>query len=495
MGASHAAASPAALEAEVARVEAKAARAEAEATRAEAEAARAKVPAVAQLLSEEARSLVYSLPPLGPSKRALVLGMGGGCDVFAAFAIAQLWSEQESCHESAVVLYGNAVSPVLDTMQNNDHPILLPNVLYSCETDVKPLRQGDGGYGTTALEQSVPRGPEGSPLLVVVPRKSGALEEVSAVNCDSIHAALRRLKVDAIVCVDCGGDSLTGGRNFIVHPELGRDRQVLRACRESGIFCIHLVLGPGCDGESSAEELRKSVAELHRQGSYLGAWDRFPSAAHSLAELAKDLAPNRTPNIIARAFSQEAVGAVGGEQFAASAGELCTVDRWGRSVEIPYAWLRTALAFRVDGRHIAVEPPPSKQGKKPTAEEVRLGLGQFDEPLYGAVEGRQIRVLDAAWLCARPASWTLLCRQQLEALEGEGEQPYLDSAHVLACMKTEYRRIGVVSYGWASAGAPDPDGSRLAAIIKFLRANSESFDGVWWDVCAGWSRPRPWHSG
>ena len=112
------AASTAALEAEAARLEASAARAEAEATRAEAHAARARAQ---ELLPEDARPLVYSLPPLGPSSRALVLGMGGGCDVFAAYSIAQLWGEQASCHESAVVLYGNAVSPVLDSMANNDH--------------------------------------------------------------------------------------------------------------------------------------------------------------------------------------------------------------------------------------------------------------------------------------------------------------------------------------------------------------------------------------
>ena len=77
-----------------------------------------------------------------------------------------------------------------------------------------------------------------------------------------------------------------------------------------------------------------------------------------------------------------------------------------------------------------------------------------------------------------------MLRQQLEELEAEGEQPYLASARALSCMKTEYRRIGVVSYGWASAGSPDPDGSRLAALVSFLKANTDSFDGVWWDVCA-----------
>ena len=49
----------------------------------------------------------FPLPPLSASSRAIVIGMGGGCDVFAATALGRLWQSQSP--EGATVLFANCI--------------------------------------------------------------------------------------------------------------------------------------------------------------------------------------------------------------------------------------------------------------------------------------------------------------------------------------------------------------------------------------------------
>ena len=67
----------------------------------------------------------------------------------------------------------------------------------------------------------------------MVPAKSGDLAQASAANCAALSSSLQLLQAQMLVGVDMGGDSLTGGKDFDSDPELGRDRQVLRALAEA----------------------------------------------------------------------------------------------------------------------------------------------------------------------------------------------------------------------------------------------------------------------
>ena len=102
------------------------------------------------------------------------------------------------------------------------HKQLAPN-LYAVPPDLVPLKPGQEAYGTTLLEQSVPRGPEGSPLLFVVPHggvrggdqvTEDDVARLTAANSAAVHEALRALRVSEVLAVDCGGDVLTGGLDF-----------------------------------------------------------------------------------------------------------------------------------------------------------------------------------------------------------------------------------------------------------------------------------------
>lgn len=123
------------------------------------------------------------------------------------------------------------------------------------------------------------------------------------------------------------------------NPELGRDRQVLAALRSSGIPFVHIILGPGCDGESSIEAMRTAVHDMHSRGLLLGWFSLDGALSTSMARLAQSLSPNRTPNIISQALANLE------DASDDSVEELFTIRRHGREQSIPAQWLTIGLAF------------------------------------------------------------------------------------------------------------------------------------------------------
>jgi len=282
---------------------------------------------------------VWSPPPLGPGARALVLGVGGGCDVFAAYALSQLWSRTAA--RGALVMYANCIG---ERKLGEGHAERAPH-LWAVPPTPRPLEPGEDGYGTTVLEQSVPRGPEGSPLLFVVPHGGSNVQgataddvpRLTAANSAAIHGALRALRVSEILAVDCGGDVLTGGLDFAGDVELGRDRQVLHALQTSGIPFTLLVLGPGCDAESSVPAMTAAVRAAAERGELVGVLP-LDEVAPLAASFCAGLSASRTPNVI-NAAVQRPLAAEGED-------ELCTITRHGTTQRIPCAWLRLGLALK-----------------------------------------------------------------------------------------------------------------------------------------------------
>ena len=285
---------------------------------------------------------IFNLPPLSPGERALVVGMGGGCDVFAATAIARKWKNSSSL---STVLFANCIG---ERCMPNDHE-LLTQCLYRLPPNVTPLVNGKEGYGTTLLEQSVdPRGDEGSPFLIVVPKdgKSGLpLEQVTSENVNAVVGALDFLNVDSVIAVDLGGDSLTGGVDYEGGSfEFGRDRQVLHALAASGRKVTQLVFGPGCDGESSIEAMQAAVQAAESSGKLLGVLPLTDELVPEMARMAAPLSASRTPNVLARAAAHVAEAA-GHDQ---AAPPLCVIERHGQRAEIPWSWLTVGLALKCD---------------------------------------------------------------------------------------------------------------------------------------------------
>lgn len=186
----------------------------------------------------------------------LALGLGGGADSITAYALARMLGEH--------VAYGN--------------------------TKHAP--------GETAIERRLPRGPQGSPLVLTV---GGMLPDF-----------------ELIIGVDTGGDVLDGSPK----GERGRDRRMLHAIESRS--CLIAVIAPGADGQLAPERL----APLLERGAPFSLEPLVPI----LREHGAQLAPHRTPNVICRAFD--------------SPDDPVEVPR-GRRPKVPRAWLKTGWVFPV----------------------------------------------------------------------------------------------------------------------------------------------------
>mmetsp|Transcript_35519 Transcript_35519/g.82942 ORF Transcript_35519/g.82942 Transcript_35519/m.82942 type:complete len:311 (-) Transcript_35519:187-1119(-) len=285
----------------------------------------------------------FRLPRLEASSRALVLGMGGGCDVFAAAAFAELWQTE---NPRSVVLFGTCTGtrPMPeDHTPMSAHLIRLP-------PKVAPLEPADEGYGSTRLECSVPRGAEGSPLIFVVPRTGkdeGTVEQITAYNTAAMLESLERLRLDQVLAVDLGGDSLTGGADFERDAELGRDRQVLHALSMAPLpdGFVHLIVGPGCDGETPVPVMKAAVKAADERGVLLGIMPRLGGALPTMARLSATLRASRTPNILhyAMAHLEGVDEALWEDGHGLGA---CGIHRHGNRNEIPWCWLTVVLALK-----------------------------------------------------------------------------------------------------------------------------------------------------
>lgn len=195
--------------------------------------------------------------------RVLVVGLGGGADVVFATAIAEFL-------RSAPAAAGGAAAVVHTANTKGGTPTdreVLTEAMESCPDilrlppDVVPVDPAVPTYGSTAVEQSMPRFAGGSPYVVCLPSTSKDVAECTAQNCAALVPQLQRLAFDVVIGCDAGGDGLTGGVDFEGDVELGRDIQMTKVLRSCGVPFIHIVVGPGCDGESTEEQMLAAMAK------------------------------------------------------------------------------------------------------------------------------------------------------------------------------------------------------------------------------------------
>lgn len=238
-------------------------------------------------------------------RSVLLLGLGGGCDVVTAFALAPLFGRG-----AASVVYANtktadvgSVQPLTAHVFRVTGPLLDPG-------RVVPRR------GQAWIDHSVPRSPNGSPWIVLLDGDGSDLV-----------GELRSLGFDLLVGVDTGGDSIARKRGRGRH---GRDQRMLAVLRRTGLPLLHVVVAPGSDGEASYEDLRDAMAD---QPDQRGCFELDP-ILDVFRTFRGCLGPTRTPQIILAAA----------EDRLACANGRVTVPR-GRHPRVPKSWLTTAFVF------------------------------------------------------------------------------------------------------------------------------------------------------
>lgn len=102
-----------------------------------------------------------------------------------------------------------------------------------------------------------------------------------------LATAARELRCDLVVLLDVGGDVLAHGHEAGLGSPLA-DAVCLAAAAplaRLGVACIAAVVGAGCDGELTPEEVAARVEEVAAAGGVLGRWDLAGAPEAVLARL------------------------------------------------------------------------------------------------------------------------------------------------------------------------------------------------------------------
>ncbi len=215
----------------------------------------------------------YEFPDL-KNKKVLFLGLGGGCDIISAYSLQFLF---KSSHDARII-YGNTKNTF-----DKDLSIITKHI-----GKVPPDRIDISRYNirisSTTIDRSLPRGEDGCPYIFHYHK--GASDDLIKEICS--------LNFDLIVGVDTGGDSIIFGA---LSGAEGRDRKMVRLLKDIKIPFILVVLGAGCDGESTLENIKITFQDYNKKNKYLGSFSLDPLIP-LFKSLAGSLQQTRTPNII-----------------------------------------------------------------------------------------------------------------------------------------------------------------------------------------------------
>jgi hypothetical protein len=216
---------------------------------------------------------------LRSSRRALVVGVGGGGDVVGALVTARFL---EFCGlefrlgglswERSV--YDPLPGPRAVEEVENVRPIHRRAWLANAETRTK------GGVYFAESRMAAFRGEE--ILLIDI---NGGVDGVV----EGLESALKEFRADLLVGVDVGGDSLAEGHEPGLRSPLA-DAVMLAAYVElerRGVPTLWAMFGYGSDGELTVEEIEAALARLAKAGGLLGAWGLTAHVADELEEVVK----------------------------------------------------------------------------------------------------------------------------------------------------------------------------------------------------------------
>ncbi len=108
---------------------------------------------------------------------------------------------------------------------------------------------------------------------------------------DGLEPAIAQLKIDLLVGIDVGGDSLAQGHEPGLRSPLA-DSIMLAAFAElerRGRRTVWGVFGYGSDGELTVDEIEAALARIGGAAGWLGSWSLTPKIAAELEEIVKSV--------------------------------------------------------------------------------------------------------------------------------------------------------------------------------------------------------------
>ena len=132
---------------------------------------------------------------------------------------------------------------------------------------------------------------------------------------------------------------------------------------------------------------------------------------------------------------------------------------------------------------LAASPPLAT----PLSQEMVQSLTRLDDRLVDVLERGDIRLVRSDWLLAQPEEYRIVRRQDLAPVGGV--PPHLSPEEAAGLIRQGRRCVGVLTYGWPTAGNPDPTGSRVAALRRALEERRD-IQAFFWDFPSLHQRPR-----
>jgi len=227
------------------------------------------------------------------SKRALVVGVGGGGDVVGALATARFL---EFCGLEFVLGGLSWERSIYD-------PIPGPRKLSEVRNvrvlhDYAWMANGDSQTTTGVFfAESKMAAVQGQEVLLI--DINGGVK--GAV--DGLEVAMKELNTDLLVGLDVGGDSLAQGNEPGLRSPLA-DSIMLAAYAELeklGHRTLWGVFGYGSDGELTVDEIESALSKITGAGGLLGAWSLTPKIAAEIEEAIKTV-PTEASAIPAQCF-------------------------------------------------------------------------------------------------------------------------------------------------------------------------------------------------
>jgi hypothetical protein len=210
---------------------------------------------------------------IGRAERALVLGIGGGGDVVGALAVARM------CESLGTPFVLGGVAWERIPIDPHPGPRPLPEIrggrpLGDAAVLAGPRTTTPQGVAFCEARMAAHLGTE-TVLVDVTGGTAGAA--------DGIATAVTELGCDLLVCVDVGGDVLArGDEPGLASPLCDAVMAAAALQAADRVKPLLAVIGPGCDGELTAEEVLGRVAALARAGAWLGTWGLSPAIAAEL---------------------------------------------------------------------------------------------------------------------------------------------------------------------------------------------------------------------
>ena len=261
---------------------------------------------------------------LTDKKRILILSIGGGNDYIGAYSIAKLISkfypEIDLVLASSIEIKGD-YKPLTKI---NDHLFTIEDFLPEFDFEIK-------NHSIRLIAQGIKNETMNLPYFVAINNDKP----------EKIKLAYQRLfdevMPDCIFTVDNGGDSITGGLEGVN----GFDQNNLQALIEMRKPFHHLVIGPGCDGESSIEDFNECI--LMQLENFRGIFDIekiveliYTNVKHNSEVMLEMDHRWSTMRIIFEAIQKVKQG---------FGDELFTVPRHNKNQKIPFNILQSVLVF------------------------------------------------------------------------------------------------------------------------------------------------------